>query len=252
MTIKLFTTALFAGLIAGLVAILLQFFFMEDLILEAEEYESGMKTHFAGVHPEAQAEAHDAASGHDQTLADDGHAHSHDDAATGESESNFSRFLLAFATDFIVFVAWGLLMVAGFAIAENFGKPITPTAALLWGIAGFAALHVLPGIGLAPELPGIVAADLQSRQIWWIGTVIASVIGLAVIGYGGSPVTLAIGIAILAIPHIIGAPRPDEMTGVAPPELAGEYVSRSYAVAFFAWVTLGAAAGYFWTRPQSA
>ncbi len=234
MTLRLFTAALFAGLIAGLVAVVLQGLLMQRLILEAEEYEQGIRTHFAGV-PQAAAPQVDPDLGEAPAEeADEGLVH---------------RYSLAFAADFIIFVAWGLIMVAGFAMAERLGKPITIYAALLWGIAGFAAVHILPGIGLPPELPGIPAADLAARQLWWIATVVASVTGLVLIGYSAwNPFLIGFGVIILALPHLIGAPQLASFSGVAPPELAGEYVARSYAVAFIAWVTLGLAAGYFWTR----
>ena len=238
MTIRLFASALFAGLAAGLIAVLLQGFLMERLILEAEEYESGAKVHFAGV-PGATDDAAVSAE-HDHTT------HEH---AEPEDSGIFHRFSLAFAADFIVFVAWGLVMVAGFAVAERLGRPVTIYAALLWGIGGFAAVHILPGIGLPPELPGIPAADLAARQFWWIATVVASIVGLGLIGYSGkNPFMVGFGVIILALPHLIGAPVLDSFAGVAPPELAGEYVARSYAVAFFAWITLGLTAGYFWNR----
>lgn len=248
MNTKLFASGLFAGLVAGLIAVLLQGLLMENLILEAEEYEQGLKTHFAGITADG-SDAHDHAShDHGDAATASGDATSGDAAHQAEN-GNFSRFTLAFASDFVVFVAWGLILAAGFALAERFGKPITLSAAFMWGVAGFAAVHVLPGIGLAPELPGTPAAELALRQSWWVGTVLASIAGLALIGYsGGNPVMIALGAAVLVIPHLIGAPVLDEFAGVAPPELSGEYVARSYAVGFAAWTALGLAAGYFWTR----
>lgn len=244
MTAKLFASALFAGLVAGLIAVLLQGLLMEKLIIEAEEYEQGLKTHFAGIAATGEAVGQSNLQVHE-----DGHNHE----VAEEGEDNFKRFTLAFAADFVVFVAWGLIMVAGFALAERFGRPVTLHAAFIWGIAGFAAVHILPGIGLAPELPGTPAAELVARQAWWVGTVIASIAGLALIGYSGAkPMLIAVGIAILAVPHLIGAPVLHDYAGVAPPELSGEYVARSYAVAFMAWAVLGLAAGYFWNRPQTA
>ena len=43
MTLKMLTSALFAGLLAGLITVVLQYFLMEPLILEAEDYETGAK-----------------------------------------------------------------------------------------------------------------------------------------------------------------------------------------------------------------
>ncbi len=241
MTARLFASALFAGLVAGLIAVLLQWSLMEKLILEGEEYETGNKTHFAGVLVinEAQEAANPAAAtAPEATPADDG----------GEDESLFTRFSLAFFADFTSFVGWALLMVGGFAIAEKYGQRITRKDAILWGVAGFAAVHIMTGIGLAPELPGQPAAELELRQLWWVTTAVTAIVAFALFGYGRTPVYIAIGVALLLVPQLIGAPRLEGYSGMAPPELSGEYVARSYAVAFITWVSLGVVAGYFWNR----
>ncbi len=238
MNARLFTSALFAGLVAGLIAALLQFLLMENLILEAEEYESGARTHFAGV-PSAADQTIATTAAHDHAT------HEHEEPA---GNGLLHRFSLAFGADFVVYVAWGLIMVAGFAIAEQLGKRVSRSDALLWGLAGFVAVNLAPGVGLPPELPGIPAADLNARQVWWILTVISSGAAMALFGYGRNPIAVLLGAALLVAPHVIGAPRLDGYAGTAPPELAGEYVARSYAVAFAAWLSLGVAAGYFWNR----
>ncbi len=246
MTARLFTSALFAGLVAGLIAVLLQWSLMESLILEGEAYETGAKTHFAGV-PGMSDHAHTGSEPAD-------HTHDVGAAAAAEEapEDLVKRFSLAFFADFTTFVAWSLLLVAGFATAEKYGQRIGVKDGVLWGIAGFAAIHIMPGIGLAPELPGQPAADLQARQLWWAGTALAAVAGFAMLAYGRNLLWVAIGLALLVVPQLIGAPRLDEFTGVAPPELSGEYVARSYAVAMATWVVLGLTAGYFWNRGQTS
>ncbi len=233
MTARIFTSALFAGLVAGLIAVLLQWSLMENLILEGEEYETGNKSHFGGV-----LVINDALEAAGEPTA----------VEAEEPEDLFSRFSLAFFAVFVTFVGWALMMVAGFAMAERVGQRIRVKDALLWGIAGFAAIHIMPGIGLPPELPGTPAADLEERQLWWLTTALFSILAFALMAYGRKPIYIIIGIALLIAPHIIGAPHMDGYAGVAPPDLAGEYVARSYAVAFIDWVVLGLAAGYFWNR----
>ena len=44
----------------------------------------------------------------------------------------------------------------------------------MWGLAGFAVFTIAPGLGLPPELPGVPAAPLLSRQIWWVTAVLAT------------------------------------------------------------------------------
>lgn len=238
MTTRLFTSALFAGLIAGLIAVLLQFLLMEPLILEGEAYETGAKMHFKGVLVLSEETA--PAAGAEPLT--------HDDAP----ENLWRRYGLAFAADFIVFVAWGLLMVAGFALVERFGHRVTVKEGLLWGIAGYVAVQLSPALGLPPELPGTPAAALEARQIWWVVTAITTAIGLAFLGYGGRLLYWAIGVALLIAPHLIPAPRLDGYGGLAPPELSGEFVAHSLAVSLVVWVCLGLAAGYFWNRHRTA
>ena len=47
MTRQIFASALYAGLAAGALAFLLQYLFINPLILEGELYEDGTRTHFA-------------------------------------------------------------------------------------------------------------------------------------------------------------------------------------------------------------
>ncbi|HHL20389.1 MAG TPA: hypothetical protein ENJ52_02550 [Aliiroseovarius sp.] len=247
MTLRILTNALFAGLIAGAIVVLMQFLLTQNLILEAEDYESGAKVHFAGLaepgvmHDHGEGVAIDPATATDMAEA----------AAAEETESIVKRFSLAFAVDFVIYVAWALIMSALVSIAVAKGYKMTLQTGLLWGLAGFVAVHVAPGIGLAPELPGIPAPDLQARQLWWIGTIIAAAIAMGLFAFGRNPIAIAAGVALLVIPHVIGAPALDELAGLAPPSLAAEYVARSFAVAITGWSVLGLAMAWFWMRPQS-
>lgn len=237
MATRLFTSALFAGLIAGLIAALLQFTLVQGLILEGEEYETGDKSHFGGVLVLNEALE---AGGSDVVIAEE------------EPQPMFKRYALTFFFNLVVFTGWSLILVAGFAMVEAFGQTVSMKDGLLWGIAGFTAVHMAPAIGLAPELPGTPAAELELRQMWWVTTVIATALALALFAYGRSAVFIAIGLVLLVAPHVIGAPRLAEYAGLAPPELSGEYVARSLAVSMAIWAVLGLAAGYFWNRnPQS-
>jgi len=259
MTTKLFTSALFAGLAAGLIAALLQFSLVEPLILEGEEYESGARIHFAGAGNDHHAEENDHHAADDPLAADTVH-HANDeqdqgnnDASSPADQQNIAlRFVLVFFTDLIVFVGWGLLLVTGFAVAERYGHRMSLKNGLLWGGAGFIAVHMAPGIGLPPELPGIPAADLQMRQVWWLATVLATAAALALFAFGRGYGFILLGLALLVAPHLVGAPQVATFTGLAPPELAGELVARSLAISLTSWAVLGLVASFFWSRnPES-
>jgi cobalt transporter subunit CbtA len=239
---RMVTSALIAGFAAGLFAALLHFAFVQNSILLGEQYETGALTHFSSGSDPAVA-GHDHA---DPAQHADGQAHSHDDHSAGGG-SDFSRNAWTVLFTAVVYVSYALILVAGFALAEQFGKRITAREGLLWGIAGFAAFQLMPATGLAPELPGTIAADLHLREIWWWGTVGATATGLALIGYGKGAVPIVIGLVLLAAPHVIGAPEVEQYSGVAPPELAATFAARVLGVGLVVWAVLGWLAGHFWS-----
>ncbi|MEE9427193.1 MAG: CbtA family protein [Paracoccaceae bacterium] len=227
MTKNLFTSALFAGLAAGLIAALLQFWLVIPLLLEGELYEIGLRAHFA--------------VGHDTPVQSPS-------GPAGTLTQDISRHAMTLGFNVIAFTAFALIMVAGMAFAQRFGHNITARTGAIWGLAGYTAMHLAPAVGLPPELPGTIAAEVELRQIWFLATVAATALGLGLIAFGKNPVLIIIGIAALAMPHIVGAPQLDTYFGIAPPELASLFVTRSLGVAAVGWVTLGTVAGYFWAR----
>lgn len=58
------------------------------------------------------------------------------------------------------------------------------------------------------------------------------------------------GAALMAAPHVVGAPLPPAHGGVAPPELAALFSSRSLAVGAMVWAVLGGVAGMLWEREE--
>ncbi len=238
---RMVTSALLAGVAAGLLAALLHFAFVQSLILLGEQYETGVLTHFEAA-TEPDPAGHDHA---DPAQHADGQAHAHD-GHEGAGPSDLSRNALTVLFSSLVYVAYALILVAGLALAEQFGKRVSAREGLLWGLAGFAAFQLMPAMGLAPELPGTIAAELHLRQIWWWGTVAATATGLSLIGYGRGMLPIAIGVVLLAAPHIIGAPEAEKYWGVAPPELAAAFAARVLGVGLVVWAVLGWLAGYFW------
>jgi cobalt transporter subunit CbtA len=235
---RMVTSALFAGVAAGLLAALMHFAFVQKYILLGEDYESGAAVHFAGV--KGGGHDHDAASQeHDHTT------HDHGDADETSVLQRNGMTVLFFA---LLYSAYGLIMVAGFGLAQHFGQRISARDGVLWGIAGFVAIQLAPALGLAPELPGTAGPDLTDRQLWWAATAICTATGLAMIGYGRKPIWVALAVVLLALPHLIGAPELDGFTGVAPPEVASAFAARSLAVGLAAWGLMGWLAAWLWDR----
>ena len=51
-------------------------------------------------------------------------------------------------------------------------------------VAWALAVHFAPAISLPPEVPGVAAADVFARQVWWFATVAAT--GVDVSSSGGN------------------------------------------------------------------
>jgi cobalt transporter subunit CbtA len=109
----------------------------------------------------------------------------------------------------------------------------------------------MPSLGLSPELPGAAAGELTARQLWWLATVAGTLAGLGLIAWGGKAAKVA-GAALIAAPHLWGAPHPHDFEGVVPPELAALFAARVLAVGALGWAALGALAGHFWSREAPA
>ena len=113
------------------------------------------------------------------------------------------------------------------------------------------AFHLAPGVTLAPEVPGVAAADVGLRQIWWFATVAAAVVALWLIAFGRGWIAWGVAVVLLAAPHVIGAPEPDSFAGTVPPEIAALFAARALGVGLAAWVLLGSFAGYFWQQEMA-
>ena len=230
---SLLASALFAGLIAGLFAAGLQQVFLVPLIAEAELYETGAIIHFG-----AQNDGTEATAG---LGAEAGHGA----AAAG---GDLTRTLLTVLMTVLATCGFGLILVAGFALAERLRLTrIDLRTGLLFGLAAFTATQLLPSMGLSPELPGAAAGELADRQIWWLVTVAGTLAGIGLIAYGNTAAKIA-GAVLIAAPHLVGAPHPEVFEGVVPPELSALFAARVLAVGALGWAALGALAGHFWSR----
>ena len=214
MTGRILSGALIAGLAAGLLAALLNLWTLTPLILEAEAYE--------GSHVHAH---------------DDGTEHAH------VEEAGPSRAFGTVATTLVAYAGFGLLLGAGMAFAARSGHPVDARRGALWGVAGFAALHLAPAVGLPPELPGMASADLAARQAWWALCVGSTAMGLAALAFGRLAGVLALGVLLILMPHVLGAPPPASHEGLVPAGLAAAFATRALGVAALSWAVLGSVAG---------
>ena len=220
---KLLTSALFAGAAAGLIAGLLQLVFVQPVLLHAELYEGGDLVHFGG----AAISAHPELPGFDPV-----------------------RDILSVVFTMLTYTGYAMMLVALMLLADERGAQIDARTGIIWGVAGFVAAHLAPGFSLAPEVPGVAAADVGERQIWWYATVIAAGIAMWLIAFGRTWAMWGVAVILLAAPHLIGAPEPDTFTGPVPTEIAALFAARAFGVGLAAWVMLGCFAAYFLDKEQ--
>jgi cobalt transporter subunit CbtA len=217
-------SALLAGLIAGILISGLQALQVVPLILEAETYEVAAQSQDAGAAAGAGAEAEE-----------------HEAWAPAEG---FERGAFTLLANVLAAAGFGLLITAGFALKGG----VDWRKGLLWGLGGFAAVHLAPALGLPPEVPGVMAAELVARQGWWLLTVALTAAGLALLAFAPRLLWKGAGIVLIVVPHVIGAPHPEAYGSQVPAELAAAFVAATLVTNAVFWLVLGGAAGFFFQR----
>ncbi|MBC3775555.1 CbtA family protein [Pseudomonas sp. SWRI99] len=222
-------TAGFSGLLAALLLTLLQSFWVSPLILQAETYEQA----------EPVAEAHEHAAG--------AAAHSHDSEAW-EPENGWQRVVSTTGGNLVVAIGFALMLAGLYTLRA----PTETSQGLLWGLAGYATFVLAPTLGLPPELPGTAAADLASRQLWWIGTAASTAVGLALLAFSHNWLMKIFGVAILLVPHVIGAPQPQVHSMLAPQALETQFKIASQLTNVAFWLALGLISAWLFRRKNPA
>ena len=141
-------------------------------------------------------------------------------------------------------VGFALLLVGCFALHGN----VDWRRGILWGVGGFVVFSLAPAVGLPPELPGVPAASLPHRQLWWIITVAATAAGLSLLAFKPGAAFKALGVVLMVLPHVIGAPHPEAGGGLVPRALLERFILMSLMASAAFWVVLGLCAGYFYSR----
>jgi cobalt transporter subunit CbtA len=227
--------AALVGLAAGLTLTAVQQFGTQPLIVKAEIFENAKAAKAAEPHDHAAMGEHD----HAALTAKEEAAAEHDHGDGWAPADGAERFGWTLVANVVAGIGFALLLVAA---SELKGGLTSWREGLLWGLAGFAAFTLAPSIGLPPEAPGVEGAPLMDRQIWWIATAVATAAGIALIAYGRSALAALGGLALIAAPHIVGAPQPSEPPAI-PHDLAHDFVVAVIVTGFVFWATLGTLAG---------
>ncbi len=215
--------AALTGLVVGLVLTAIQAFSTVPLILEAETYEVAE----AAATPAAGAPAHE-----------------HEEEAWAPADG-FPRFAFTLLANVVTAIGYALILIVA---AELAGGIAGWRQGLLWGLAGFVVFTVAPGLGLPPELPGMPAGPLDARQVWWIATAAATAGGLALLFLRRSLPAAAIGLALIVLPHLVGAPKPDSFATDVPEGLHHDFVVAVVVSSLVFWSLLGGLAGHLRAR----
>ncbi|MGH6947717.1 MAG: CbtA family protein [Kiloniellales bacterium] len=231
----LFAAAI-AGILAGIFVTAAQMVRVLPIVFEAETYETAGAGHDRGA-----AAAHDQAAG----IA----AHDHGAAGAGGEEwapeDGLERGFFTLTANLVTGFGFALLLAAGLTLK---GGGSDWRRGLLWGLAGFLVFTLAPAIGLPPEIPGAAAAELGARQLWWLLAVATTGAGLALVAWSRRLPWAVLGIALLLLPHAVGAPQPEAHGGLAPDWLARDFVIAALATSFIFWAVLGGLTGHFLQR----
>ena len=221
---KIMWVALISGSISGLVLFALQHLTIHPIIQSAEIYEARAEQSHA---PEEPAPTDSPRN------------------ASWEPAEGWQRISLTALSTVLTGIGFAALL---FGLATLWSAPMSTMRGLRWGLAGLACFVLAPSLGLPPEPPGMMAADLQSRQLWWLATAAATAGGLLLLGEckQGWLVRIA-GLIVLVLPHVIGAPH-DIQNQIVPDDLIRQFQIASITTNAVFWLLLGTLGGYLSAR----
>lgn len=228
-------SAFVVGIVAGSLYGLFQQFKINPIIYAAEAYEVAEASAISGTQDEAQNSDEEWAP-----------------------EDEIVRILSTLGANVLAAIGFALLLISAMSLHNlKSSKPnLNWKAGIIWGLGLMTTLFVAPSLlGLLPEIPGTLAQALENRQIWWVFSALSTATGLAIIYYARRFVKL-LGVALVALPHVIGAPTPTVhgYANNAPEavaalnELSYQFVIMTSIGMLIFCVLLGALSGFASTR----
>jgi cobalt transporter subunit CbtA len=240
---RLFLCALLVGVCAGLAYSAVQRLQVIPIIAAAEVFESALP-------PEPAPAAHAHAPG--------AHVHEH---GAWEPQDGFERIFWTVVSNLLGASGFALLLIPAFAWwdRQRGGNAASWRSGLLWGVAGWLCFYVWPSLGMRAELPGEAAADTQLRQAWWLLAAACAIGGLALLAFVANQWRW-LGLALLVLPFVVGAPHADgppfaqfsAEAAVQMAQLKSQFVVATAIASAVQWLVIGALAGLLiprWLRP---
>ncbi|MFC5523646.1 CbtA family protein [Polaromonas jejuensis] len=253
---RLVWSALAAAVLVGGVQTGVQRWQAAPLILAAEVYEEQkaeapepVASLTGHVHAEGVAHGHE-------------HEHEHGSAKEWEPENGAERIgwtlvaniLHAFSMALLVFAVMGAYLYQRGAAMGSMALASVVAA------AGFVSFHLWPSLGLHAEVPGMEAAPLHARQVWWALAVGSAALACGVLGFTRSPLRWVAAAVLLALPFMVGAPQlnGDPLAGfsaeahAALEQLGTQFIWATTWVSLSFWASMGLVCGAAfqrWLRP---
>ena len=227
--------SLLVGTLSGLLLTLVQFWQVIPIIQSAEHFES--KTVSTSTHEHAV---------HQETI-DNKEIHEHSVGAWKPAKG-VERTSFTLLSNVLSGIGFALVLMVLIVFSRKTKNEIKLDwwHGVLWGIAGYVVFFVAPSFGVPPKIPGVIAAPLEQRQLWWLIAVIFTAAGLAAAFFGKS-LWRWTAVGLLVVPFLIGAPSaptyvpdyqtPEVTAGLI--ELGQQFISATAIANAVFWVALG-------------
>ena len=86
---------------------------------------------------------------------------------------------------------------------------------------------------------------MYKRQL---ATVITTAFGLWTIFRRGDPASIVLGVLVIVLPHVVGAPQPASHDSAVPAGLAAQFAAASLAGSLILWIVVSSVAGAVFGR----
>ncbi len=249
---RLIWASLAVALLVGTVQTGVQRWQAAPIILAAEVYEDQKTEALAPAQAvAAHTHAEGAAPAHE-------HGHKHGTAKEWEPENGAERIgwtwvaniLHAFSMALLVFAVMG-----AWRYQRGAGLAALPLAGLV-AAAGWLSFHLWPTLGLPAEVPGMEAAPLHARQVWWALAVGSAAVACTLMGFAKRSWRWPAAAVVLVLPFAVGAPHVhgDTLAGFNPEahaaleQLVQQFVWATTWVALSFWLSMGLACGLAFQR----
>jgi len=220
-------SSILVGILTGIVLTGLQVASLNPIITAAERYETETETTGEPV--------------------DRDHAgHSHDGEVWAPTDG-LERVAYSFLANSLAATGFAAILMALMCLfCLKLKRAMSWSQGSLWGLAGYSALFLAPAIGLAPEIPGAMAAEVVHRQIWWVMTALSVSVGFCLFAFARTMLK-PFGLLFLVLPYAVGAPgiegpvflHPDPSTVEVLASLQQQFVVFSAITNLVFWLILG-------------